>query len=367
MHRGVLQCDVSSTSMNDSADTTYTVQLYNAKGTITSTKTNGYQTTAAATFSLVSVAPTQLSAAGYTMIKICGNGNELTKNINLTSILIGGQKCLDGGVSLSSDASCVTCLSPPISFSTTNPVLSVHVEGKGKVNNNGITLTSSKSAIRADSLAGTLTKGSSGDTLTILGSGFSTTPSENIVDIVSMDRQCDQFNECIDLQELTKCTPSSSTTTQIKCTIAAIQTQPQLDWFNKYSLNQGSVRVTVKGLGRAVGQPAFKFAVYVDNIAPTQGSMLGGDILTVTGRGLLALNEMPSMVTGSKYKTEIFVNVGKEKTACVVVSFEDTQIQCTMPSTPSSCTNCSVTFSSAVTSTVSIQAKERASRMEHCS
>ena len=89
----------------------------------------------------------------------------------------------------------------------------------------------------------------------------------------------------------------------------------------------------------------------MDHIAPTQGSMLGGDILTVTGRGLLALNEMPSMVTGSKYKTEIFVNVGNEKTACVVVSFEDTQIQCTMPPTPSSCTNCSVTFSSAVTST----------------
>ena len=134
------------------------------------------------------------------MIKICGNGNELTSNINSTSILIGGQQCLNGGIGLSSDASCVTCLSPPISISTTNPVLSVHFEGKGIVDNNAITLTSSKSAIRADSLAGTLTKGSSGDTLTILGSGFSTTPSENIVDIVSMDRQCDQFNECIDLQ-----------------------------------------------------------------------------------------------------------------------------------------------------------------------
>ena len=44
--------------------------------------------------------------------------------------------------------------------------------------------------------------------------------------------------------------------------------------------------MTVKGLGRAVGQPAFKFAVYVDHIAPTQGSMLGGDILTVTGEYL---------------------------------------------------------------------------------
>ena len=64
VHRGVLQCDVSSDSMNDSDDTTYTIQLYNAKGTVTSTKTDGYQTTAAATFSLVSVAPTQLSAAG---------------------------------------------------------------------------------------------------------------------------------------------------------------------------------------------------------------------------------------------------------------------------------------------------------------
>ena len=364
-----LSCDVSDT-MNDSTDTIYDLQLNDRKGTVTATKVNGFQTTHVATPLLTSVSPVHLSAAGLTRITICGS-NSLRDNIHNTSIQIGGRSITD--LRPSPTNNCIECLSPSTTIGTTKIILNVAPYGQAA--RNGSVVITVIDTPRIDSLESDM--GSSGDVVVIHGVGFSTVPSENLVEIIGKNTKA-----------LAKCIPTSSTSIRIEvcsrlccyssfliqfeicvltfihcfssffeqCTIATIQTQTQLDWYEENRLgNASSISVVVQDIGKASGRPTFQFQVFVDSISPQSGSLAGGDVLTIKGRGLMVLEEVPSVWKGSKHKTEMYVNVGDEQTSCEILTFNDTTIQCKMPRAPESCVpynntlrNCPVTFSDVV-------------------
>ena len=159
---------------------------------------------------MASVNPTQLSSSGQTRIKICGT--HLTDDIKKTSISIGGRLVT---VLESSTDNCIECLSPPILAD--NSVLLVHVAPHGKAAAGTATVSMSSVHLpKINSIGGNQIAGSSGDTLILHGEGFSTVPLDNVVEIVSIDQQCNQFNTCTDTKALTQCVPTLSTSIRIE-------------------------------------------------------------------------------------------------------------------------------------------------------
>lgn len=129
------------------------------------------------------------------------------------------------------------------------------------------------------------TSGTLGTTLTITGTEFSTTPSSNIVLIGDSD-----------------CSVTSSTATEIQCTVGA------------GALGSQSVTVIVKEKGKATSSATFNYAAELTTISPTSGSIGGGIILTVTGKGF--------------QKTDV-VKVGSRVCSTLTTSF--TNITCSLP------------------------------------
>ncbi|CAD5116834.1 DgyrCDS5681 [Dimorphilus gyrociliatus] len=112
------------------------------------------------------------------------------------------------------------------------------------------------SAINPTASGITPTTGTSGTAVTIAGTGFSTTPSMNVVLIGDSE-----------------CSITTSTETEIQCTVA------------DGALGSQDVQVIVKDKGLATSSMIFDYTAAVSSISPTSGSIGGGLVLTVTGKG----------------------------------------------------------------------------------
>lgn len=100
------------------------------------------------------------------------------------------------------------------------------------------------------------TTGTSGTALTITGTGFSTTSSNNLVRIGDSE-----------------CTVTSATATEIQCTVG------------ESKVGTLDVKVIVMDQSLASSTATFVYTAELISVSPTSGSIGGGLILTVTGKG----------------------------------------------------------------------------------
>ncbi|XP_052063080.1 fibrocystin-L-like [Mytilus californianus] len=140
--------------------------------------------------------------------------------------------------------------------------------------------------------------GTTSDSITILGEGFSSTPCQNEV-YIGEDM----------------CTVQSSTDAQIVCSLDAANSplvcKPQM--FNVRVSNRGYANIEV------TGQNARRFVLYpmISGISPSSVSINGQGLLTITGSGFQG------------DENSIVVTVGS--LTCAIQSVTYTEITCTMP------------------------------------
>jgi len=138
--------------------------------------------------------------------------------------------------------------------------------------------------------------GPSGTSVTITGTGFSTTQCENVVFIGSSYQ----------------CPITSASTTQLVCQIAA---NSQL---NAKSIQNVNVAQDRQGLLRNAGLIQFQFQAQISSISPTQGSVLGGTLVTINGDGFVPED------------TRVIVG-GIEYTSLATITYSQIQFQAQVP------------------------------------
>ena len=99
-----------------------------------------------------------------------------------------------------------------------------------------------------------------------------------------------------------ECYPSSSTATEIQCTLLGART-------NSYEI----YAITSQGLSNAV---SIDVRTTLASISPTSGSLAGGTVLTLTG------------IYFSSIAQETLVFIGSENILCDVISSSSTEIEC---------------------------------------
>ncbi|XP_064089363.1 fibrocystin-L-like [Macrobrachium nipponense] len=149
-----------------------------------------------------------------------------------------------------------------------------------------------------------------GVTLTITGTGFGTTDCQSSVKIGPAS-----------------CTVTASTDTSITCNLD--------DSSNVVSLKAFPVTVTVANRGAAaisvsnfVTEGQVTVVPVVSSFTPTEGSVAGGTLITITGSGLVAFDNQVAVPLGSG--------------SCAIESLTATAITCSTPPTPASSSSVAV-------------------------
>lgn len=234
--------------------------------------------------SVSGIKPARGSIGGGTLVTISGSGFGVT--LNDSSVTIGDSICEIVNITMT-EISCFTT-----SHDTSNVSVKVSVRGEVGSMLNSFWYDSGKTPV-VSSLSTSEGSVSGGEQLMIHGTGFGST------------------------QETVKIGPHLCKVTLysdvlIKCTTPA----------NAPGIYD--VLVCIDGIGCAVEAglpfrpPQFKYILFVSGISPEYGSVLGGTVLTVVGRGF------------SDNTSAIAVNVGD--VPCKVLSSRSTDIMCRMES-----------------------------------
>ncbi|XP_064635838.1 fibrocystin-L-like [Lineus longissimus] len=127
--------------------------------------------------------------------------------------------------------------------------------------------------------------GTENDVLTIQGTGFDATPSNNEVRVGD-----------------SSCVPQSATSSELTCLLGP------------GAMGSYSVQVTVSGKGKATGSNSFSYTASVTSVSPTSATKGGGAILTIIGTGLTA--DETVLIDGNE---------------CTKLSLSFTQMECEVP------------------------------------
>ena len=216
---------------------------------------------------VVSISPTNGSVSGGTLLTITGSGfSHFTSRVNVS---IGSIPCKVVSTSLS-EIVCRTGPSPVTSDSTMS--LSVHVNGHLATNAGALQYEYTNTATPTIT---SLTPGTSlngGETVQIMGTGFSTTASDVQVQVLSVGQE---FN--FDSGVGVACTVTAAIDTEVTC--------------NAPTLGAGTysavVHISGRGLSResTVGAGSVVYALSVSSCTPAKGGHGGGLELTITGNG----------------------------------------------------------------------------------
>ncbi|KAK3107254.1 hypothetical protein FSP39_010348 [Pinctada imbricata] len=224
--------------------------------------------TVTSTATAVTVSPSSGSTNGGTKVTITGNGFIDGQ----TTVTFGGNACTVTSVTLSQ----IECTTPAGSGSATVQVTSNSI--------NYPTATFTYDASKTPTISAvTPTSGNTGDSVTISGTSFSATTGDITV-----------------LMGTTACAVQTASTTQITCTLGA-NAAATVD-----------VEVTVSPYGVAGTGTTFNYDLELASANPDKGSLGGGQLLTLQGRGFSTTSDVTlcgnaATVDASSTETQLIV------------------------------------------------------------
>lgn len=150
----------------------------------------------------------------------------------------------------------------------------------------------------------TPTTGSHGDSVTIIGSGFSIVAMENII----------KFGDV-------SCDITSSTAIMITCTLGAglVGQKP----LNIEVLNYGMASVT--------DDLYINYTISLAHVMPSSGSVAGGTIITISGYGFTQDTSACPMTSRGMLCSDWMISVDIGGQACSIISINSTDITCSTP------------------------------------
>ncbi|XP_052830942.1 fibrocystin-L [Octopus bimaculoides] len=191
---------------------------------------------------LKEINPSSGSFQGGTYITIKGNGFVA----NDTTVTIHNKNCAIISVS----ATMIMCETPANSLG----IKLLRVVSNGETYPTGSFIYDNANTPNIISISPS--NGQAGDTLTLVGVGFSSSNDQNDVRVGD-----------------SKCTVFSATSNSLKCTLAHQKTGAY------------PVKVRVHGKGFSTGQNVFNYDLHLKDFLPSSGSLFGGQRLTITGSG----------------------------------------------------------------------------------
>ncbi|XP_041373046.1 fibrocystin-L-like isoform X2 [Gigantopelta aegis] len=187
-----------------------------------------------------SLSPTEGSVHGGLELTINGNGFVSGK----TSVTVDGSPCTTTSVT----ATIVKCITLPHAAGAVTVVVTANGHAYPPDNSFSYTSTATPTITTINP-----TSGLQGDSVTIIGTGFS---ADNSVSIGGAT-----------------CTVTSETSTQIVCTLGPLAT------------GEYSVKVKAAGKGSTSNETTFEYSLSVSSYTPNTGSTAGGQAITISGSG----------------------------------------------------------------------------------